>query len=186
MANFQNHPIKNNLVPSAALTLLLFNTMSAVAGDEPPCPANSTVAYVQGTVSNSAFVKPGTSGLETVGVAQMVIQGKGMMRCALHGVAIGQGSFIDTLVCDDKVAVPNSTDTVHSQLITYTHFTVPPTQTCTSPAGAVQGSFSEISDPFFGQGAFSSTGGGRLHVQGTINCAGSVDMSFYGNVCLVK
>lgn len=181
MSIFQKRFIKTSLVP-CTLTALFFNTMPAVAGGEPTCPTNTRVASVQGTASNNAL----GSG-ESVGVIQVVVQGKGMMRCGIHGVLTGPGSFIDTLVCDDQVAIPNSTDTVHSQLVTNTQF-VPPTalQACASPAGAVQGSISELSDPAFGRGAFSSAGGGRLYIQGTINCSGVMELSFYGNVCVVK
>ena len=186
MSTFSSH-FKKNIASTIALGSLLFAAAPVQAGDEPACPADTRVAFVYGTVTNNAFVKPGTATppvLETVGVARVVVQGKGVLRCGLHGVSSSPGTFIDTLVCDDTVTVPNSTDTVHSQLITHTRFTVPPTQLCAS--GGMQGTFKEISDPFFGRGAFSSSGGGRLYVQGTMNCAGSIDMSFYGNVCLVK
>lgn len=186
MSTSSSH-FKKNLASTLALGSLLFAAVPAQAGDEPPCPADTRVAFVYGSLSNNVYAKPATDSppvLETVGVARVAIQGKGILHCGLHGVSNSPGTFIDTLVCDDTVAVPNSTDTVHSQLITYTRFTVPPTQICAS--GGMQGAFKEISDPFFGRGMFSSGGGGRLHVQGTINCAGSIDMLFYGNVCLVK
>ena len=173
---------KTILAPAMVLAIFLTDMAPTMADSDPACPANTRAAHVQGTMKTNA-VAPG----ETLGVAQLVVQGAGMLRCGLHGLATGPTGFTHTLVCDDNAAVANSTDTVHSQLITSSQF-VPPTafQACATPAGAIQGSFNEISDPFFGRGAFSSAGGGRIYAQGSINCAGAVDITLSGTVCLAK
>src|SRR3569623_3731592 len=173
---------KTILAPAMVLAIFLPDMAPTMADRDPACPAHTRAAHVQGTMNTTA-VAPG----ETLGGAQLVVQGTGMLRCGLHGVATGPTGFTHTLVCDDNAAVANSTATAHSQKITSSQI-VPPSafQACATPAGAIQGSFNEISDPFFGRGAFSSAGGGRIYAQGSIICAGADNIALSGTVCLAK
>src|SRR3569623_838503 len=149
---------KTILAPAIVLAIFLTDMVPAMADSEPACPADTRAARVQGTMKTSA-VAPG----ETLGVAQLVVQGAGMLRCGLHGVATGPTGFTRTLVCDDNAAVANSTDTAHSQLITCSLFVLASVlQAFASPCGAFLGSFIELADGLFGGVAFSIAWGGWI------------------------
>src|SRR3569833_3460431 len=111
---------KTILAPAMVLAIFLTDMAPTMANNNPACPANTRAAHVQGTMKTNA-VAPG----ETLGVAQLVVQGTCMLRCGLHGLATGPTGFTHTLVCDDNAAVANSTDTVHSQMITSSQIVQP-------------------------------------------------------------
>jgi hypothetical protein len=179
---------KNSFVPFAILTAatVAFTVSSGAArAEERPCESPGKLVRISGTIMNNAL-GPG----ETLGTIQAHLVGSKKMECGIHGVAHfnpdGTFGFTHSIVCDDRVRVENSTDTIHSQIVSLTHFDgVPDFHSCGVP-GMEFGTFRDISEPQSGRGIFSPTGGGQLFIEGTVNCAGAVDMSFFGDVCVVR
>ncbi len=172
-----------NRAPMMAAVLLTIGVPSVVSAAPPLlCAPGSQVATVQGKIQNNA-IAPG----ETLGVVALnVLDTRQRLKCGIHGVATADGSgFTHTLVCDDEIPVALGTS-LHSQVTLDTRFVAPPLLQPCGPSGLVYGSFKEISDPVpgTGRGLFAATGGGRIFVEGTINCAAAIDMKFHGSICV--
>ncbi|NMG74548.1 hypothetical protein GPA25_07215 [Aromatoleum diolicum] len=171
-------------VALAALALV----PGAASADERPCEAPGKLVPIAGKILNNSL-GPG----DTLGTLQGTLAGSKKLKCGIHGKAFlnpdgSFGGFTHSVVCDDTLQAENAVDSIHSQVISISRFDgLPNFGSCGIPGMDLQyGSFREISDPQAGRGQFSPTGGGRLYIEGTINCAGAVDMSFTGHVCLVR
>lgn len=123
-------------------------------------------------------------GVSTIGV--VALNGGnpiGKLKCALVGVATGEGAgglpdFTHTISCDDNV--DDDSGIVHSQLTFLT------TGYITGSDGADTIFFTEESTPVSGsgKGVFDGTTGGVLTIEGTINVVTkSIDMKFTGELC---
>ena len=141
--------------------------------------------YIQGFGS--------VGGVSTTGVVALNGEGSiGKLKCALVGVAVGEGepsgfppplppflpNFTHTISCDDQVEGYGGT--IHSQL------TFDTTGKFTGFDGGVILSFIEHSVPRAesGTGVFVGTTGGSLTIEGTSNIVTkSIDMEFTGQVC---
>lgn len=177
----------NSLVRSATLiaTATAFTVASGAAGaQELPCEAPGRLVPISGKIGTNAL-GPG----DTLGVLTGKIDGVPNLKCGIQGKAFFNpdgtfGGFTHTIVCDDVAPVQYGSDRIHSQAVSISRFaSVPDFRSCGIP-GLEYGSFSEVSDPQSGRGIFSPAGGGRLYIDGTVNCAGAVDMKFTGKVCL--
>lgn len=165
---------------SGACMLSIASFAAAAASSPLQCAAGSRVATAQGKVMNNLL-----SEKETLGVLHLALDGTTKIKCGIHGVKTEDGlGFTHSMVCDDSVRVAPFTS-VHSQMVLDTRIIATQLQSC-GVGDMVYGTFQEISDPIpgAGRGRFAATGGGRIFVNGTVNCAGAVDMEFYGTVCV--
>lgn len=173
------------LVVSSAAVLVLTAGGGIAHAQEQACAPPGVLTRVSGSFSNNA-ISPG----ETLGSGSVMVVGHQKMTCGLKGTAFLRdgtlGGFVHTIVCDDE-ARSESGETVHSQVVSVSRFDgIPDFQSCGIPGvDATFGSFREISEPQSGRGIFSPTGGGRTSVSGTINCAGSVELTFSGEACVI-
>ena len=173
-----------------AAGMMVLASIQPVMAQGDACEGKKEVP-VQGKIHNNA-IGSGT----TLGTVHLRIGGKKkgtVLKCGLLGqnqAALGEEgiTFLHTFVCDDEVPV-TAMDKVHSQLTVYTtgegDFEICP---ASFPPGSVSGSFTEMSTPVpgSGRGVFQDLGAdeGVLHIDGTINCFGAIDMKFDGWVCL--
>ncbi|NMF89133.1 hypothetical protein [Aromatoleum petrolei] len=170
---------------TAAAVAVLALASGAASADELPCEAPGRLVPISGKILTNAL-GPG----DTLGVLAGKIDGMPSLKCGIHGKAFFNpdgsfGGFTHTLVCDDVVPAQYGGERIHTQAVSISRFSsVPDFRSCGIP-GLEFGSFTEVSDPQSGRGIFSPTGGGRLYIDGTVNCAGAVDMKFTGKVCLV-
>ena len=153
-----------------------------------PCEPPGRLVRIVGKIFNNALNPE-----ETLGVARARIARGRTLHCGVHGQAKlspagALEGFIHQLVCDDRVPVPGSAETIHSQLTLDSHFDgVPAFEPCGMPGVNVShGSFQEISYPEAGRGIFSTSGGGTVWIRGTLDCAGAINMRFSGKVCLIS
>ena len=130
-------------------------------------------------------------GASTIGVVSLNGEKPiGNLKCALVGVAVGKGedpgnglpalpSFEHSISCDDQIESPYGIE--HSQLLLDT------SGQFTGFDGATTLYFVEHSTPRSGSGTgvFAGTTGGALTIEGTSNLATkSIDMKFYGEICM--
>lgn len=168
------------MAATAALTL----ASGAASAQELPCEAPGQLVPISGKILTNAL-GPG----DTLGVLSGSADGI-KLKCGIQGKAFFNpdgtfGGFTHTIVCDDVASAPYGSEKIHSQAVSISRFSsAPDFRSCGIP-GLEYGSFTEVSDPQSGRGIFSPTGGGRLYIDGTVNCAGAVDMKFSGKVCLV-
>lgn len=176
------------LVQCTAVAVAIFVIGSGTASaDELPCLRPGKLIPISGKIFNNAL-----GPADTLGTLVANLDGT-KLKCGLHGKAYFNadstfGGFTHTLVCDDSVPAENRVDTIHTQAVSLTRFDGAPNfASCGIPGVDLQyGSFREISEPQSGRGILSPTGGGRLAIEGTINCAGAVDMKYTGHVCVVR
>jgi len=178
-------------VQLAAFSMLVgaFTVIASPArADERPCEPPGVLKRISGKIFNNA-IGPG----DTLGTVHGAIGTSTKLKCGIQGKASFNpdgsfGGFTHTIVCDDSVAFGTSGDTIHSQIVAETNFAgVPNFQSCGIPGVDLDfGTFRELSFPLSGRGIFSPTGGGRLVIDGTLNCAGAIDMKFSGEVCVVR
>lgn len=185
--NNENPALVNSLIRGMAVAAVaaLAIASGAASADELPCEAPARLVPISGRILTNAL-GPG----DTLGVLAGKIEGLPSLKCGIQGKAFFNpdgsfGGFTHTLVCDDVAPAQYGGEKIHSQAVSISRFSsVPDFRSCGIP-GLEYGSFTEISDPQSGRGIFSPTGGGRLYIDGTVNCAGAVDMKFTGKVCLV-
>ena len=181
----QNPALANSLIRGAAVAAMAVLALASGAASAEELPCQGRLVPIKGKIATNAL-GPG----ETLGVLAGNIDEQLKLKCGIQGKAFFNpdgsfGGFTHTLVCDDSVSVYGQT--VHSQAVSISRYDgMPQFQSCGIPGMDLQyGSFREISDPQSGRGIFSPTGGGRLYVEGTVNCAGAVDMKVTGQVCVV-
>ena len=141
-------------------------------------------------------------GFSTLGV--VALNGEdpfGKMKCGIVGVSrdadaedIGPDGqplpllFYHTISCDDKGKLFPGGPATHSQLTFKTKgtFTELPTACPAELGGGIAAPFIEFSQPVpgSGRGVFTNASGGLLTIEGTLNCVGTIDMTFSGNICL--
>ena len=160
---------------------------------------NGILVNVRGKIVNNLQAGGAFS---TLGVVHLIMDNIGKMKCGIVGesaapqVPANQGGvgFVHTISCDDNVMlnVPGSGQMIaHSQLTLDTQGVIAP-QFCNGvdTSNGIFGTFSETSVPktvmgnSTGRGVFTSVTEGQINIQGSVNCAGSVDMHFRGYVCL--
>ncbi len=168
-------------IAAAAMALAL----GSAQAQERPCEAPAELIGVSGKIFSNQL-SPG----ETLGVGSAVLSRSGSFNCSLHGRAFFNedrsfGGFNHIIVCADRYKLADG-NTVHSQIDTLSVFESPPAfRSCGVPGVDPDfGSFREVSYPQSGRGRFSPTGGGRLVIDGTVNCAGAVEMQYSGQVCV--
>jgi len=159
--------------------------LGAAQAQELPCEPPAEPMGVSGKIFSNQ-ISPG----ETLGVGSAVLARSGTYNCSLQGRGFlnpdgSFGGFVHTIVCGDRYKLEDG-NSVHSQIVTLSRFDgAPAFQSCGIPGVDAQfGSFREISYPQSGRGRFSPTGGGRLVIDGTLNCAGAVEMQYSGEVCV--
>lgn len=168
---------------AVAVVLALGTAQAQVPSPEKPCEAPGELIGVSGKIFSNQ-ISPG----ETLGVGTAVLSRSGSYNCSLQGRAFFNedrsfGGFNHTIVCGDRYKLADG-NTVHSQIDTLSVFEgAPALRSCGVPGvDPDYGSFREVSFPQSGRGRF--TGGGRLVIDGTINCAGAVEMQYSGEVCV--
>lgn len=168
-------------IAAAALALALGTAQAQERACEPP----AELIGVSGKIFSNQIV-PG----ETLGVGTAVLSRSGSYNCSLQGRAFfnpdgSLGGFNHIIVCADRYKQADGT-IVHSQINTLSFFErAPAFQSCGLPGVDPDfGSFREVSYPQSGRGRFSPTGGGHLVIDGTVNCAGAVEMQYTGAVCV--
>jgi hypothetical protein len=191
--------MKKSILPCAAVAAILSGPNTVIAAGELPCLG--TKATVNGKILNNSLNQ-----LETLGVVHITIGGQQnnqnqqnqgnqqnqesiSLSCGDHGQINSPVDITHIVVCDDSVRVPGSTDTIHSQAILDTQIQsfAPPLCSHTTPVYTLTpGTIQEISYPQSGRGIFASGGGGSIFVQGTLNCAGAIFLTFSGTACLAS
>lgn len=168
-------------VAAAAMALALGPAQAQEKACEPP----AELMGVSGKIYSNQL-SPG----ETLGVGTAVLSRGGSYNCSLQGRAFFNpdgsfGGFNHIIVCGDRYKLADG-NIVHSQIDTLSVFESPPAfRSCGVPGVDPDfGSFREVSYPQSGRGRFSPTGGGRLVIDGTVNCAGAVEMQYTGQVCV--
>ncbi len=168
-------------VAAAAMALMLGTAQAQEKTCEPPFE----LMGVSGKIFSNQL-SPG----ETLGVGTAVLSRGGSFNCSLQGRAFYNpdgsfGGFNHTIVCGDRFKLADG-NTVHSQIDTLSFFERPPAfRSCGVPGVDPDfGSFREVSFPQSGRGRYSPTGGGHLVIDGTVNCAGAVEMQYSGEVCV--
>ena len=139
----------------------------------------------------------------TLGVVHLKLKDIGRMKCGIVGVPaesvippeVGGMGFTHTISCDDnlEVELPAATLLAHSQLTldTQGHIFNPAYCNGLDASNGVSGSFIETSHPqsvmgySTGRGLFTGVTEGDITIEGTINCLGTIDMDFRGELCLV-
>ena len=172
---------------AAVVTAILVTAAGSVGAEERPCVAPGRLVPIAGKVLNNSV---GTG--ESLGTLHGTIDGSRKLKCGIHGKPFfnPDGSFAGfthSLVCDDTVIAENGVDTIHSQVVSISRFIAPPSfRSCGIPGLDLNyGAFREISEPQSGRGIFSPSGGGRLLIDGVVNCAGAIDMNFAGEICVM-
>lgn len=175
------HSLARGLSLTAAATVLAL-AAGAASAEELACAGR--LAPISGKIATNA-IGPG----DTLGTLSGTVDGKLKLKCGIQGKAFFNpdgtfGGFTHTLVCDDSISAFGQT--LHSQVVAISRYDgMPDLNSCGIPGMDLQyGSFREITEPQSGRGIFSPTGGGRLYVEGTVNCVGAVDMKVSGEVCL--
>jgi hypothetical protein len=196
----KNRLIRNKILEKTAVATLAAATLcgsgqlSAQAED-----CDGVLTQVNGKIFNNAQAPGGA--LSTLGVVSLNGDSPiGKMKCGIVGVSrsadehdldeYGQPLpllFNHTISCDDKGTLFHGGPATHSQLTFHTKgtFTDYP-QVCPPEFGGISAPFIEYSAPITGsgRGIFTGTTKGLLTIKGTINCAGTIDMSFEGEICL--
>lgn len=116
----------------------------------------------------------------------------GKMKCGIVGIpgAVTDPNFplvfTHTISCDDAGSLFPGGPATHSQLTFDTKGTFTQYPEYCPGGGGISAPFIEYSAPKVGsgRGVFTNTLGGLLTIEGTINCAGTIDMKFSGEVCL--
>ena len=157
---------------------------------------------VKGKIVNN-LQPPGA--ISTLGSMKIKVGTMAKMNCGLLGQPAasttppleGGIAFTHTISCDDEVPVNHplfGEITSHSQLTLDTQgqlFDIIPCNGMDGSAG-VSASFIEVSRPqsfmggSSGRGLFTGVTEGEITIEGTINCAGAVDMKFEGQICLIN
>lgn len=169
---------------AVAVALALGTAQAQAPPAEKPCQAPAELMGISGKIFNNQ-IAPG----ETLGVGSAVLARSATLNCSLQGRAFFENGafagFRHTIVCGDRYKLADG-DTVHSQIDALSFFEgMPAFQSCGIPGVDPEyGSFREISYPQSGRGRFSPTGGGRLFIEGTVNCAGAVEIKYSGEVCV--
>ena len=180
------HPVLvNSMVRGAAAATIAALALASGAASAEERACQGRLAPISAKVTTNA-IGPG----DTLGVLAGKIDDRLKLNCGIQGKAFFNpdgtfGGFTHTLVCGDSIS--EFGQTVHSQIVATSRYDgMPQFTSCGIPGMDLQyGSFREITEPQSGRGIFSPTGGGRLEVEGTVNCAGAVDMKIEGDVCLV-
>ncbi|MCC4114417.1 hypothetical protein LLG90_03525 [Aromatoleum toluclasticum] len=174
----------NSLVRGAAAVAVAALALVSGAASADVRVCEGRLAPISGKITTNA-IGPG----ETLGVLAGTVDEQLKLKCGIQGKAFFNpdgtfGGFTHTLVCGDAISVFGQT--VHSQVVAISRYDgMPDFTSCGIPGMDLQyGSFREITEPQSGRGIFSPTGGGRLEVDGTVNCVGAVDMKISGQVCL--
>ena len=183
--NKEHSGLVKSLVRGAAAATVAVLALSSGAASAEELACQGRLAPISGKITTNA-IGPG----ETLGVLAGKIDDKLKLNCGIQGKAFFNpdgsfGGFRHTLVCSDTIS--EFGQTVHSQVVALSRYDgMPQFTSCGIPGMDLQyGSFREITEPQSGRGIFAPTGGGRLEVEGTVNCAGAVDMKIAGEVCLV-
>lgn len=183
--NKENPALVNSLVRGAVVAAVAAVALVSGAASAEERACQGRLAPISGKIATNA-IGPG----ETLGVLAGTVDGELKLKCGIQGKAFFNpdgtfGGFAHTLVCGDTISAFGQT--VHSQIVALSRYDgMPQFQSCGIPGMDLQyGSFREITEPQSGRGIFAPTGGGRLEVEGTVNCAGAVDMKIEGEVCVV-
>lgn len=153
---------------------------------EQPCLSPAKLMSISGKIHSNSL-----NAGETLGTMSANIDGGTKLKCAMQGKAFMAGmtlaGFQHVAVCDDEAVSENGIDRVHSQVAALTLFDgVPNLSSCGIPGMDLQyGSFREVSYPQSGRGIFAPGGGGRIVIEGEVNCAGAVEMKYAGHVCVI-
>lgn len=153
---------------------------------EQPCLSPAKLMPIAGKIHSNSL-----NAGETLGTMSANIDGQAKLKCAMQGKAFMAGmtlaGFQHVAVCDDDARAENGVDRVHSQVATLTLFDgIPDLHSCGIPGMDLQyGTFREVSYPQSGRGIFASGGGGRIVIEGELNCAGAVEMKYAGHVCVI-
>lgn len=167
------------------------------------CIDGATPIPVSGKITNNGQPNSGEAGtVSTLGVVAMKMGQKpgpvNRMKCGIIGVNIDPITdsnpydfnipvgFTHTLSCDDNIEIYGMV--AHSQLTLDTVGEIAVAGFCngTDPSAGIFGSFVEHSSPTLdntGRGIFTGVTEGEITIEGDINCLGSIDMSFAGEIC---
>ena len=196
--------MKQTIVRKIAHTIvgssLLFG---AAAYADVVCIDGATPIPVKGKITNNGQPNSGEAGtISTLGVVDMKMGKKpgpvSRMKCGIIGVNIDPITdtnpldpiipvgFTHTLSCDDSVDIYGLA--AHSQLTLDTEGEITFGGFCngTDPSAGIFGSFVEYSSPTLdntGRGIFTGVTEGEIRIEGDLNCLGSIDMIFKGEIC---
>ncbi len=175
---------KNNFLLAAAVLAIV----CAGQANANSCPAGTSATLVSGKILNQ-MINPGS----TLGIVHLQVGEKTKVKCGIVGSgnlgSDGTINFVHSLVCDDSISVTNPatgrTENVHSYVILNTTGTSA-LQACVpgNLEAGFYGSFREFSVPVSGGGMFRGAQGGRIVIDGTVNCARALDMKFRGEFCM--
>ncbi len=176
--------------------------LGATAYADVMCTDGADPIPVSGKITNNGQPSSGEAGtVSTLGVVAMKMGQKpgpvSRMKCGIIGVNIDPITdpnpydqfipvgFIHTLSCDDSVEIYGMA--AHSQLSLDTEGEITFAGFCngTDPSAGIFGSFVESSIPVAntGRGIFTGVSEGEITIEGDINCLGSIDMVFAGEIC---
>ena len=186
-------------IKNTALMPLVCLTLAAGPVAAVDCTTGVNVP-VKGKILNN-LQPPGA--ISTLGSMELKLKDIGKMTCGLLGQPavsnippqVGGVAFTHTISCDDKVAVNHPLFgelTAHSQLTFDTQGQVFDIQFCNGvdATAGISASFIEVSTPqsvmggSTGRGLFTGVTEGEITIEGNINCVGSIDMKFSGEICL--
>lgn len=176
--------------------------LGATAYADIVCTDGAQPIPVRGKITNNGQPNSGEAGtISTLGVVAMTVGKKpgpvNRMKCGIIGVNVDPIAdpnpydfnipvgFLHTLSCDDSVEIYGMT--AHSQMTLETEGEIAVAGFCngTDPADGIYGSFVEHSIPVAntGRGIFTGVTEGEITIEGDINCLGSIDMTFAGEIC---
>ena len=144
------------------------------------CPVGTSARAVEGKIFDQLTITG------TLGVVHLQVGEKTKVKCGMAGSGgvgpYGAILYEHSLVCDDSVQSANG-DSIHSQITLNTTGTSA-LQACGSQPG-FQGTFREVSvpEPASGRGMFHGVQGGRIVIDGTINCGQAINAKFSGYFC---
>lgn len=173
------------LIATATLTTLTALTARPPMAAEVVCGEGEVPVPLSGKIYDNAL-QPGT----TLGTVHLKL-GREKLKCGILGAggigSDGSINFVHTVVCDDEFLFPPTGEPIHSQLSLNSTGYVN-VQACPPgyPPGSTVGQFVETAVPMAGtgRGRFGDVETGVLHIEGSINCLASIDMTFDGTVCL--
>jgi|GEM_PF-2382348 len=200
--------MKQTIIKKIAHTIVGSSLLlGSAAYAEIACLDGADPLPVNGKITNNGQPSNGAVGsLSTLGVVAMRIGKKpnpvSKMKCGIIGVQAEPiqdqdpydqfipVAFTHTLSCDDSVDIylgPGLIQTAHSQLTLGTEGEIEVAGFCNGidPSGGIYGSFIEDSSPIAntGRGIFTGVTEGKIVIEGDINCLGSIDMNFKGELC---
>jgi len=177
--------------------------LGAAAYADVVCTDGAESIPVSGKITNNGQPNTGEAGtVSTLGVVAMKMGKKpgpvSRMKCGIIGVNIDPITdtnpydqfipvgFTHTLSCDDSVEIFGMA--AHSQLTLDTEGEITFGGFCngTDPSAGIFGSFVEYSSPTAdntGRGIFTGITEGEIRIEGDLNCLGSIDMIFTGDIC---